>query len=170
MKVGILIAAGVCAMLLGAAVPAQAQAPALNVSGGWNFLRLDADVDELSNFPAGWYGDIAVRLGGPLSVVGQVTGNMKEVDEVDLSINTYMGGLRFNAGAPFVQALFGVARTSASFLGLDDSSSDSALQLGAGLDLGSGPVGLRLGADYIRVVEDGGGNAFRVGVGISFGR
>src|SRR5262245_14661489 len=129
MKIRMLVAFGALAILLGTAVPAKAQ---VSVSGGWNLLHTDEEDDEFSNFPAGWYADVAARIAPLLSVVGQATGNYKEVDEVNLSVHTFMAGLRVKAGAPYVQALYGVARGSVSFLGIDESENDGALQFGAG--------------------------------------
>lgn len=170
MKIRVLVALGMLAVMLGAATPAKAQA---SLSAGWNYLHIDDDGGE--NLPAGWYVDAAGRIAPLISVVGQITGNYKEVDEVDLSIHTFMAGLRISAPgpvSPFVQALAGVGRSKVSFLGVDESESDGTLQLGGGLDLrGGGAVGVRLGADYIRALtEDEGTNVFRVGVGLTFGR
>jgi len=176
-KIRILIALGALAITLGAPRSVHAQnAPAVTVSGGWNFLHVDEDGDDdLSNFPAGWYADVAARVAGPLSVVGQISGNYKEVNEVDLSIHTFMGGVRYTMASsvkPFVQVLFGAAHSKVTFVGVDESQNDGALQIGAGVDVaGGGPVGVRIGADYIRAFTEGEGtNAVRFGVGISFGR
>jgi hypothetical protein len=170
MKVRILIALGALAIML-AAAPAQAQ----SVSVGWNLLHIAEDgADDFANLPAGWYADVAAPIAPSLRVVGQATGNYKEVDEINFSIHTFMGGVRYTATSavsPFVQVLYGVARSRYSFLGIDESENDGALQLGAGVDVkGGGAVGVRIGADYIRAFTEGEGtNAFRLGVGVTFG-
>lgn len=168
-------------ILIVAAVPAQAQ---VELSAGYNYLHIDVTEDEpddLANFPLGWYADVAANIVPMISVVGQITGNYKTVDddgfEVDTKVHTFMGGVRAGGGPaavrPFGQVLFGVANAkfSAEQFNFDDSSSDPALQLGAGVNVMSGVIGVRLGGDYIRVFsEDEGTNVFRLGVGIVFGR
>jgi hypothetical protein len=183
----LLVVSAVAAMMLTVAVPVTAQdAPRVEVSAGYNFLHIDIDEDEdpeeLANLPVGWYADVAGNITSTIGVVGQITGNYKTLDigfgeEADLSIHTFMGGIRAGGGAsdvrPFGQVLFGVAnsRFSSDEFDIDESENDTALQLGAGVNLMSGGVGLRLGADYIRVFgEDQGTNVFRFGVGVVFGR
>jgi hypothetical protein len=172
------------------ALPVKAQeAPKVEVSVGYNFLHLDIDPDEgdpedLANFPVGWYADLAGNLTSTLGIVGQITGNYKSLDlgfgiDADTRIHTFMGGVRAGGGAsnvrPFGQVLFGVAHAKFSTDDLvgdfEESSTDPALQLGAGVNVMSGSVGVRLGADYIRVfADDEGSNVFRFAVGIAFGR
>jgi hypothetical protein len=169
------------------AVPAKAQdAPKVEASVGYNYLHLDIDTDDgdpedLANFPLGWYADVAGNLTSTLGVVGQITGNYKTIDfgggfDADAKIHTFMGGVRLGGGAsnvrPFGQVLFGAAhaKTSSDDFDFEDSSTDPALQLGAGVNVKGGALGVRLGADYIRVFSDGeGSNLFRVAVGIVFG-
>ena len=166
-------------MVLVSSLPAAAQ---VEVSGGYNFLRLlDEDLEGSDkNFNKGWYADLAV--GGKVAVVGQITGNYKTFDDslpadFELKLHSYMGGVRFGGGGsqgavPFVQVLGGAFRTGVSAFGEDESSSDGALQVGVGVNLlPAGGIGLRLGADYIRVFTEGEGtNALRFGVGIVFKR
>jgi hypothetical protein len=161
-------------MVLTSSIPAAAQA--VEASGGYNFLRiLDEELgDEGKNFPNGWYGDLAV--GGTVAAVGRVSANYKTFEDLyDLRLLTYMGGVRVGGRGsqgvvPFVQVLGGAFRSSVSGLGADESESDGALQVGVGVNfLPAGGIGLRLGADYIRVFTEGEGiNAVRVGVGIVF--
>lgn len=174
MKSRILIGLGALTILAGAAAPASAQVTA---SAGWNYLHVNQeedDDDDFADFPAGWYADVAGRIAPLVSVVGQVTGNYKEVDGADLSIHTFAAGLRVSTPgpvSPFVQALYGVGRTAFSAEGFSDSENDGVLLLGGGIDLGGGAVGFRLGADYIRAfTEEEGTNVFRVGLGLTFGR
>lgn len=162
-------------MVLASSLPAAAQA--VEVSGGYNFLRLlDEDLDDEKNFAKGWYADLAV--GGKVAVVGQVSGNYKTFEDLfDLNLHSYMGGVRLGSSGsrgvvPFVQVLGGAFRSGSSGLGVDESSTDGALQVGVGVNvLPVGGIGLRLGADYIRVfTESEGTNVLRFGVGIVFKR
>src|SRR5262245_52788499 len=151
-------------MVLASSLPAAAQ---VEVSGGYNFLRdlSESAGDDEKNFPKGWYGDLAV--GGKVAVVGQITGNYKTFEDsvpadLELRVHTFMGGARVGGSgrgaAPFVQVLGGVARTTVASLGNEASESDGALQVGAGVNLlSAGGIGLRLGADYIRVFTEGEG-------------
>ena len=170
-----------CMGILTVAAPAQAQ---VEFSAGYNFLHIDVTEDEpddLANFPLGWYADVSASIVPMIGVVGQITGNYKTVEddlfEVDTKIHTFMGGIRAGGGSsnvrPFGQVLFGLANAkfSSDDFDIDESSSDPALQLGAGVSVMSGAVGVRLGGDYIRVFsEDEGTNVFRLGIGIAFGR
>jgi hypothetical protein len=174
MRVPILIGLGVLAVLASAAAPASAQVTA---SAGWNHLHIDQDEgdDDFANFPAGWYADLAGRVAPLVSVVGQVTGNYKDVEGAELSVHTFAAGLRVSTPgpvSPFVQALYGVGRSKYSADGFSDSENDGILKLGGGIDLrGGSAVGVRLGADYVRAFsEEEGTNVFRVGIGVTFGR
>jgi hypothetical protein len=153
----VLGASALCAGILAVAVPARAQG--VEISAGYNYLHIDVEENEpedLANFPLGWYADVAGNITSMFGVVGQITGNYKSIDagggiDVDTKIHTFMGGVRAGGGVsnvrPFGQVLFGVA--NAKFdggPGFEESSSDPALQLGAGA------------------------NVFRLAVGIVFGR
>jgi hypothetical protein len=181
----VLLVGACCALMLTIALPAAAQdAPRIEVSGGYNYLHIDIEEDEdpedLANFPVGWYADVAGNITPMFGVVGQVTGNYKSIDvgggfDVDAKIHTFMAGVRAGGGAasirPFGQVLFGAANAKFSDGGFDESSTDAALQLGAGVNVMSGAVGVRLGGDYLRVFsEDEGTNVFRFAVGVVFGR
>jgi hypothetical protein len=160
-------------MVLASSRPAAAQ---VEVSGGYNFLRLlDEELEgEDKNFAKGWYADLAV--GRTIAAVGQISGNYKNFEDLfDFSLHSYMGGVRFGGSGslgavPFVQVLGGVFRTGVSGVGTDESATDRALQFGAGVNvLPAGGIGLRLGVDYIRVFTEGeGANVVRFGVGIVF--
>jgi hypothetical protein len=159
--------------VLASSRPAAAQ---VEVSGGYNFLRLlDEQVEgDDKNFAKGWYADLAV--GRTIAVVGQISGNYKTFGDLfDFKLHSYMGGVRFGGGrsrgaVPFVQVLGGAFRTGVSGLDTDESETDRALQIGAGVNvLPAGGIGLRLGADYVRVFTEGeGANVLRFGVGIVF--
>ena len=108
----------------------------------------------------------------------------------DLKVHEFLGGMRLNARSasavvPFLQVLAGGVNGSAEVsasttipgqppiaFSQEDSSTNFALQLGGGANFGlSESVGLRVGADYLRIFEeDSGANLFRFYAGISFGR
>jgi opacity protein-like surface antigen len=109
---------------------------------------------------------------------------------VDLKVHEFLGGVRLNArtGAavtPFVQVLGGGLNGSVEVnatttipgqppfsINDSDSGTDFALEIGGGVNFPlSDAVGLRVGADYLRIFEeDAGANLFRFTVGIVFGR
>jgi len=109
---------------------------------------------------------------------------------VDLKVHEFLGGVRLNARTaatvtPFVQVLAGgingsvEATATATIPGQppfsfsdSDSGTDFALEIGGGVNFPlSAAVGLRVGADYLRIFEeDAGANLFRFTVGIVFGR
>ena len=102
---------------LGAALPVAAQTPSIEVSGGYQFLNVTADLESLDtgdlpardvhqSLPTGWYVDIAGNLNRHLGVVFAVGGNYKSISEsvaflgatasaeVDLKVHEFMGGVR----------------------------------------------------------------------------
>ena len=176
----------VCLMVVAFARPAMAQdAPKAEVSVGYNWLGLKSSGDdEMTKLPKGWYFDIAGNVTPMVSIVGQVTGNYKHLDDddFDVKVHSFMVGVRGSSQGSvrgFGQVLVG----GASFKGSDSndnsaSETDLAIQVGGGVNVtGGGPVGLRLGVDYVRVMakDDGellGGdslNGFRFAVGVTFG-
>ena len=173
---------GVLVLALGA-IPAKAQTniPAVEFSAGYNYLYLVGDDgDEGLSFPVGWYGEVAGNVMPNLAIVGHVTGNYRSEEELGFEANadfhTFTGGIRFigrtRQANPFVQVLFGGIRGSVSsnIQGFEQDETTGVMLLGGGVDvLPEAPVGFRIGADYIRVLSDGGGNAFRFNIGIVFG-
>lgn len=179
-----IVVLGALAFVL-AAVPASAQTtvPAVEFSGGYNYLHLADDDDEVGSMPAGWYGEVSGNVTPVLGVLFHMTGNYKTVDDfgtdVDFSILTFSGGLRFTARTPqanpFAHVMFGGARSKVSAdvagVSVSDSATDPIMLLGGGVNLlPQSAVGVRLGADYIRSFGDEGGNAFRFNIGLNFGR
>jgi hypothetical protein len=168
-------------MAMGTAPCFAQDVPPVEVSGGYNFLQLTGEGSE--SLPAGWFGEVAGNLNRAIAVVGQITGNYKAVGvegiNVDLSIHTYGGGVRFLAGnsqvAPFGQMLLGVARVNASSnasgllpFDVSESANEAFLQLGGGINLmRDAPIGLRIGGDYVRVLGEDGGNVFRFAIGLT---
>jgi hypothetical protein len=147
-------------MVVGLARPAAAQ-PKAEVSGGYNWLTVKAPGDDAwEKFPKGWYADIAGNVTPMVSIVGLVTGNSKhfEDDAFKLKLLSFMGGVRAGNSGPvrgFGQVLFGGLRLSGDddATAVDISETHLAFDVGGGVNVGSGPVGLRLGLDYVRVMS-----------------
>ncbi len=150
-----------------------------SLSKGW-YADLSGNLND-------WLAVVGQVSGNYKSDSATVTiGGVTTAAEYDLSVHTFLGGARIssrrNPGVtPFAQVLAGLAR--AGFSGTasatsggtpifgfdaDESSTDFAMQFGGGVNLNVGErVGLRLGADYLRVFgEDTGINAFRFAVGV----
>jgi len=165
-------------MVVAMAVPALAQGTsAVEVGGGYNLLKI-----EETNIPAGWYAEVTGRMTPALAIVGQLSANYRNVEQANLNVDAklamFMGGARVNfatsSGAvPFVQALFGGARTSgsASVAGLmvSDSRTDAAMQLGGGVKFFPGVIGVQVGADYLHIFSDGDANGVRFAAGVVAG-
>lgn len=177
-----------------AAIPASAQE--LTLGYQWQNLSSDDDEDlgfDCCNAPLGFNVDVAGPISPSLDIVGQVDWSRWNKSEVifgtsaDFTANftTFGGGLRWsnrtNPGAtPFVQALFGVMRSSFScevagfdcedLVGDDTSETDPMLQIGGGVAIPLGGWSAVGQVDYRRIfVEDAGVNGFRVVVGARFG-
>jgi hypothetical protein len=159
------------------AAPAMAQGVEFSV--GYAFLR-DDEIKE--NFPLGWYADVAGGISDNLSLVGEVGGSYKTVNDsefedldIKLSVHHAMGGIRLvhrGDGANFyAQVLGGAARASVSddFSGDDFSETKAAIQPGVGLEFGAGGTRLRVGADYRRIFSDPAATQWRATAGIVFG-
>ena len=195
-----------------AALPAAAQTPRIEVSGGYQFLSVSADLDSIDtgdvpvrnvdqSLPTGWYVDLAGNLNRYIGVVFAAGGNYKSMSEsatfaglaasasVDLKVHEFMGGVRYSVRAhptvvPFGQFLVGAINGSAkvtasasivgspgfSFSG-ETSGTDMVLQAGGGMQLRlTDKFGVRVGADYMRILADEGVNAFRFGAGVVLAR
>jgi len=148
--------------------------------------------DDGVNLPKGWYVDVAVPIAPMLSIVGDIGGNYKSESEsfteqgitftgtAKVTLHTFLGGIRLRATenprvSPFAQILFGAARGSASveatvsgvpLIDFDESGTEAAMSLGGGVNLNAGSLGVRVQADWLKILEDDSGNAFRFGVGI----
>ncbi len=197
---------------LGAPLSAAAQTPRFEVSGGYQFLNISADLEGIDtgdipvrnvdqSLPAGWYVDIAGNLSRHFGVVFAAGGNYKSITEsasfgglaasasFDLRVHEFMGGVRYSSRAhrtvvPFGHFLVGAINASAKvtasgsvagspgFSFSDEASgTDVALQAGGGMQLRiANNFGVRVGADYIRVLAVEGVNAFRLGAGVVFSR
>ena len=148
--------------------------------------------DDGVNLPKGWYVDVAVPITPMFSIVGDVGGNYKSESvtfteqgiafsgTAKVNVHTFLGGVRLRATenprvTPFAQLLFGVARGSASveatvggtpLIDFDEVGTDAAMSLGAGVNLTAGSIGVRLQAEWLKILEDESGNAFRFGAGV----
>lgn len=137
------------------------------------------ETSDSTNFPTGWYADVAGHLSSMFSLVFEVTGAYKTETlserisptltvsaEAKGRLHTFMGGARVSAHTtnptivPFAQVLFGAARLSASFSGsaagtsISESNSDTktAMHLGGGVNvMASKRVGIRAAAAYRRI-------------------
>jgi opacity protein-like surface antigen len=176
------------AMAVVSVAPAAAQTPpALELSGGYQFIHLSGD-EVGGSLGKGWYVDLAANLSRELGVVFQVGGSYRSIDEsqsfmgttvtssADIAIHEYMGGLRFNLRrtptiVPFAHFLAGavhgsvdveVAATSGGVpifsFGEEESSTNFGLQLGGGANVRlTDAIGARVGLDYLRIFADDGG-------------
>ena len=160
----------VSAMALGSVLPAFAQnAPAVDVAGGYSFLR-DGGADVNLH---GWLASVGINLNSSVGIVGEIGRNKKEyesagIDFLEVSANTFMGGLRFasyssDTIAPFVQVLFGATKLEGNLLGISEEVTQFSMQPGAGVDLRiQKTVAIRLGGDYRYIAtEDEARNQFR---------
>jgi opacity protein-like surface antigen len=181
------VGAGIlCLSIIGIASPAAAQqTPAGELSGGYQFFsgKGEGEDEDWENFSKGWYADVAGNLTNSVGIVGQVSGNYKHFDDedFDFKIHTFMGGLRVGSQGPvrgFGQVLVGAANFKANDNTDSVSETDFAIQLGAGVTMmGGGGVGLRVGADYLRIRGKDDGdlsngedvNGFRFVAGVVFG-
>jgi opacity protein-like surface antigen len=126
---------------LGVALPVAAQTPRVEVSGGYQFLNVSADLESIDtgdlpvrdvdqSLPTGWYIDLAGNLNRHFGVVFEAGGNYKSISEsatfggiaasasVDLKVHEFMGGVRYSSRAnptvvPFGQFLIGAINGSA---------------------------------------------------------
>jgi hypothetical protein len=166
------------ALLVCLSVPAFAQGPRVEISGGYSFLR-DQDVEK--NFH-GWVGSVAGNYNKWFGTEAEIGGNYKTTQlggtDVDLSVHSFLGGPRFTVRThegleliPFAHFLIGSVRSNASVLGASASTWDFALQPGGGIDYWFRPkMAVRVGGDYRRIFYQGAGaNEFGFNVGIVLG-
>ena len=152
-----------CAGILGVALPAAAQAPAVEVSAGYRLLRVQrgfgvnlADVKETLH---GVYAEAAASETEVLSLVGQGALNSATVSGQKVRAYEFAAGPRFNRRSGgrtlFGQFLVGVAHYIPHGT---ERSTNATLHLGGGVTLGPPDgVGLRIGSDY-ELIFTGGSN------------
>ena len=139
---------------------AVAQTRNVEISGGYSYLH-ETDL----SVPAGWYASGGGYLNSWLGIVGEVNGHYKTVSEfgVDVKTNIHLFGvgpkfaLRTNPRfTPYVQALFGGGRTSASARGFDVTDSGFAYQPSGGVEINTkGSVGVRVAVARAAIRSEG---------------
>jgi hypothetical protein len=177
------LSCGIFLLSVPAAAAAQ-NAPPVEISTGWQLLipfqELSSQFEGL--FPLGWYGDVAINLTDTISVVGDIAGSYRHIeessptieDEIDIRLYTFMGGVRFSNRShprivPFGQVLFGVIAGSiegtSTFSNVDrsfvialDRSEEAAgtfaLDLGGGVTFKIGDaIGLRISGSYLKPTD-----------------
>jgi Outer membrane protein beta-barrel domain len=139
---------------LGAGV-AGAQAPKVEVAGGYAYLR-ETEV----SLPGGWFVSGGASVNGWFGVVGTVTGHYKTETvgraKVDTRLHTFMGGPKFTYRTerltPYLTLLAGGARVGARAAApgvtAPESETRLAAQSGVGLDVNvSSKLGVRVGVN-----------------------
>ena len=175
--------------------------PKVELSGGYQFLNFSAEDESESMPKGWYFdvaGNLSPMLGLVFQVGGNYKtfgesvslGGITASASADLSGHEFLGGVRLNARSdsaivPFGQVLVGAVSASVEVSGSttipgmapitfneEDSGTDFGLEAGGGVNFAlSDTLGLRVGADYLRVfADDGGANAFRFAVGIVIGR
>ena len=175
---------GATLALVGLASPVAAQ-DRVDVDIEYQVQRLFASGDGF-NLPLGLNVDVAGRIAGHVSAVGQVDWSRKSESasvpgasaSADLNLTTFGGGIRWGSTAtpsvaPFLQALLGATRVgaSASVTGLGEFSAattNTMVQIGGGIAFPfSEHVGGVAQFDYRRIFDEGGGvNSIRGAFGI----
>ena len=171
------------------------------ISAGYQFLNFSVEGENESMSKGWYFdvaGNLSPMIGIVFQVGGNYksfeesfsAGGITATSTVDLKVHEFLGGVRLNArsGAavtPFAQVLVGGINGSidvtASATGPgtppisfsdSDSGTDLGLEIGGGVNFPlSDGVGLRVGADYLRIFEeDAGANLFRFTIGIVLGR
>jgi hypothetical protein len=165
---------GLCLVVLWA-VPAMAQTPRFEVSGGYSFMH---DEDRSEDFPAGWVASFAGNINGWAAAVAEVGASHRECrncqrgpftsaefrgTDRDLRVFTFLAGPRFVARAfsvvtPFGQFLIGGSHISGGVQFDGALTTGLTYQPGGGVDVQLSPnFGLRLQGDY-RVTRTQGHN------------
>lgn len=138
-------------VVMGIMSPRPAAAQGVDFAVGYSFLH-DNELSE--NLPKGLFASLGIGVNDWLALVGEVASNRKDydalIDDVELKVDFYGAGLRFNGRSgrakPYAQVLVGATRGRISFLGESESGSQFTWQPGAGVDAYfSRSVGLRFG-------------------------
>jgi hypothetical protein len=186
----------VIGFLMATAGAALAQDARPEVSGGYRFLYIGgSDAEDGTSVPRGWYVDIAYPITPMLSIVGDVGGHYKSETETFVeqgvtitgtakaSVHTFLIGIRLSGRdnprvTPFGQVLFGAARAATSVeatadvggvpfeFDFDEAESEAALSVGGGVNVGAGSLVIRLQGEWLKILADDSGNAFRFGAGV----
>jgi opacity protein-like surface antigen len=176
-------------------------APKTEVSGGYQFLNFSLEGENESMPKGWYFdvaGNLSPLFGVVFQVGGNyktfeesfTLGGVTSTASADFKVHEFLGGVRVNvrsrpAFVPFAQVLAGGINGSVEVsstttipgsapIAFNDSESGTnfALEVGGGVNFGlTSAVGLRVGADYLRVfAEDNGANLFRLNIGIVIGR
>jgi opacity protein-like surface antigen len=176
-------------------------APKAELSAGYQFLNFVVDGENESMAKGWYFdvaGNLTPTFGLVFQIGGNYKnfeesvslGGITSIASADLKVHEFLGGVRLNSNArstivPFGQVLVGGMNGSVDVsstttlpgqapisFNQSDSGTNFALQAGGGVNLGlTDGVGLRVGADYLRIFDDSGGaNLFRFNVGLVFGR
>lgn len=175
--------------------------PKVELSGGYQFLNFSLEGENESMPVGWYFdvaGNLTPMLGVVFQVGGNyktvdesaAIGGISFSTSIDLKVHEFLGGVRTNfrssrAVVPFGQFLVGGFNGSIKVSGSsaipgqppvtfsnEDSTTNFALQAGGGVNFGlTDSIGLRAGADYLRVfADDEGANLFRFHVGVVIGR
>ena len=196
-----MLALGVAALCAATPAFAQS-APKAEISAGYQLLNFSIEDENESMPKGWYFDvtgnlnpliAVVFQVGGNYKTFEESfsAGGATATSSVDLKVHEFLGGVRLNARTstavtPFVQVLAGgiqgsvEATATATIPGQppfsfsdSDSGTDFGLEIGGGVNFGlSDGVGLRVGADYLRIFgeDDTGANAFRFTVGIVLGR
>jgi Outer membrane protein beta-barrel domain len=149
--------------------------PKAEVFGGYQYTRIEPGRGIGGENFNGWNAAVTGNVNPWLGVTGDFSGAYKSISGVSLKQHTFMFGPTVASHSsdkftPFVHALFGAARSSASVSGAGVSDTSFAMALGGGVDVGVRSFALRLGQfDYL-MTRFGGAtqNNFRYSAGIVF--
>jgi opacity protein-like surface antigen len=162
----------VCLLFI-SAIAVAADAPQVEVFGGYSYLRCNIGDSDVSCNLNGWNASVVFNAPKYIGVVADFGGTYGTVDDVDTKIHSFLFGPKFavrkDKVTPFAQALFGVAHSKKSVAGVSLSSdSDFAMALGGGLDINVGKkMAVRVAPEYLMTRREGEtSNDFRLSAGI----
>ena len=132
----------VCLLFI-SAIAVAADAPKVEVFGGYSYLRCDTGDSDISCNLSGWNASVAFNAAKYFGFVADFGGTYGTVDEADTKDHSFLFGPKFavrkNKITPFAQALFGVANQRASVDGASlGITNNFAMTLGGGLDINVG--------------------------------
>ena len=175
------------------------------VSAGWRYyhatfssLPPPIDIEDPTDYPRGWYADVAFNVSPTFAIVGEAggtyfadessgaEGTVSNRDSLEFTFHTFMGGIRVRASqhraiVPFGQFLFGgqhdsgkaertvqFGQSSSATLVHEASSSNPVLALDAGVTMMAGPIAIRVAGGYARFFSTADADAFRFSLGGGF--
>lgn len=157
-------------ILLAACSVSAQQAPGVEISAGYSFLRLGGSGQSQQGVSVSVTGNVNNWLG----IVGDLGGYHNSPNGGTLTTNTFLFGPRFSARkgrvAPFVQMLVGGAHLHAAANGETAGTTPFALSVGGGAQFELFKhFALRPQVDYIGMRSGGQtGNSARVSLGLVF--